>query len=166
MVDDPAYSAQLKEIKKIEDRIEFLTQKLSDKQPTKFKIRDLVHDFFASLIVGLTLTFKGNLSGLIVMMENLHVISVIISTIIILTLQIYYVGYIKVSDKEGNPFFGFWIKRFLGFYIVAILVSSYIVFMFALNKHVQNSYDVIKMVIALSMPCAIGAAIPTMFKEY
>jgi len=164
---DYKFSKQVADIKKIEDRIEYLTQKLVEKQPTRFKIRDLVYDFFASLIVGLTLTFKGNLAGLVAPLHLGHIAAIIGSTLIILTGEIYFVGYMRISDKKARPFFTFWLDRFLGYYAMAVLVSVYIIFMFGFNLGVENNgFEVFKMVVALSMPCAIAAAIPSLFKDY
>ena len=156
---------ELQEIKKIEDRIELLTQKIIDKRPTKFKMRDLMHDFFASLLVGLTIIFKGHLYKLAETMTIYHVVLVFISTIIILTAAIYFGSYININNKKEWPFFTFWIKRLTGFYAVALIVAFFLIFIFGFNVLLIEPSGLIKVAISLAMPCSIGAAIPTLIKE-
>ena len=157
---------ELREIKRIEDRIETLTQKLIEKTPVKFKVRDYMHDFFASLIVGLTIIFKGHLYLLEQTMSTVHFILVIASTIAILTAAIYFGSYIHISNREGTPFLKFWISRIFANYAIAMIVSFFLISVFGFNSLLATPFGLLKVTIGLAMPCSIGAAIPSLLKEY
>jgi len=133
---------ELREIKKIEDRIELMTQKLIEKTPVRFKIRDLTHDFFASLIVGLIIIFKGNLDRIPEIMTMTHLFFVVLSTLIVLTGAIYFGSYIHVSDKKNWPFFNVWIKRVISNYSIALIVSVYLIYVFGFDALLINGLGV------------------------
>lgn len=156
---------QEKQIKQIQEKRKNLTEKLEKKQPAHFKIRDVVHDFFAALIFGLALVFKSDLPHFAKIMSYNHVIAIVVSTILILTGTIYFSGYKGITDKT-TKFFWFWLDRLLGHYAIAIIVSAYIIFLFAFNTQVSSPAEVYQMIMILSMPCAIGAAVPNLLKEY
>ena len=93
-----------------------------------------------------------------------RLILIILSTVAILTLEIYYIGYQRVQDPQ-RKFFQFWFKRLVTFFVVAILVSAYLPYIYSLTT-VVGGENVIKLVIAMSMPCAIGASITDLMKKY
>lgn len=135
------------------------------KQPLHFKVRDVIHDFFAALIFGLTLIFKGNLVYMVEHMGQKHIIGVVVSTVIILTLIIYFAGYKGLADKTGG-FFWFWLERFIGHYAIALIVATYLVVLFAYDLQAGSIIGAYEMIVVLTMPCAIGAAVPNILKDY
>ncbi len=155
-----------KEIRKIESNISELHEKILEKRPSHFKKREVVNAFFASLILGLVLIFKGSLFEVAVNLRDGHLIAIIIATVILLTAEIYFIGYTRVKRKRERRFGQFWLKRFVTLYAIAIIVSLFLVYLFGINFLVHTSYDVLKIVIAVSMPCAVGAAVPSLLKQY
>jgi uncharacterized membrane protein len=157
-----------KEIEKIEQSISRLQEKLLEKRPSHFRERDIVNAFFASLLLGLVFIFKGSLIEISMRLSSQNLAAITIATIIILTLEIYFVGYTRVSRKEKKTrhFGQFWIKRLLTFYVISMIVSLLIVYIYGINLWVGGNYEIVKLVVAVSMPCAIGAAIPSMLRQY
>lgn len=157
-----------KEIEKIENQINRLYDKLLEKRPSHFRERDVVNAFFASLILGLVFLFKGSLIQISLMLKDGNLIAIIIATILILTLEIYFVGYTRISPKERETrhFGQFWLKRIMTLYLISIIASVFLVYLYGVNNIAGSSANILRVVIAVSMPCAIGAAIPSLLKQY
>lgn len=156
------------EIKKIEEDMGLLREKLLEKRPSHFSKRDIVNTFFGSLIIGLTFILKGAVVSTAENMDMKHIFFIVVSTIFILTIEIYYIGYSRVSKKERmyRKFDQFWAKRISTLYGIALLVSVYLVYIFGTNEILSTDMAVFNAIILLSMPCAIGAAIPHLLKKY
>lgn len=155
-----------KEIRKIESKISELHEKILQKRPSHFRARDIVNAFFASLIVGLVFIFKGSLFDVAIRLTNTHLITIVVVTLGILTAEIYFIGYSRVKRKRERRFCQFWLKRLVTLYVIAIIVSLFLVYLFNINNLVHTSYDVLRIVVAVSMPCAVGAAVPSLLKQY
>ena len=155
-----------KEIRHIERQIRDLYEKIYEKRPSHFHFRDIVNAFVGSLILGLTFVFKGSLIELSLTLTKYHLFFIILITSILLTFQIYFVGYSRVKHKEKRKFDQFWAKRFFSLYSIAILVSLALVYLFNMNSLTTSLLDIFKIVITVSMPCAVGAAIPSLLKQY
>ena len=69
---------------------------IEEKPPEKFGKKDFFYSFFGALVVGLTFMFKGLLiqSGINLAWSNVAMI--VIVTLIILTIEIYLIGYSRV----------------------------------------------------------------------
>ncbi len=150
----------------IEREIHNLYEKLYEKRPSHFHFRDIINSFVGSLILGLTFVFKGSLIELSLTLTKVNISFIILVTAIILTFQIYFMGYSRVKHKKRRKFGQFWAKRFFTLYFIAILVSFMLVYLFNMDAVASNFTNVLKIVIAVSMPCAIGAAIPSLLKHY
>ena len=88
---------------------------------------------------------------------------------IILTAEIYFIGYNRVTKKTQRKFGQFWLKRIISFYSVALITSTLLIYLFGLNllpDVANNLNDILKLVVLISMPCAIGAAITDLLKKY
>ncbi|HLD89104.1 MAG TPA: DUF2391 family protein [Candidatus Nanoarchaeia archaeon] len=153
------------EIEKIESEIELLREKLLEKRPEHFSSKDIVTSFFASFIVGLTFVFNGALVERVKNLTDNHVILILFLTIAILTAQIYFIGYSRIKDTKERPFGQFWLKRLITFYFISIITSVFLVYLFAINQFIAPE-KVFNLVIALSMPCAVAAAIPNLIRQY
>ena len=150
----------------IEREIHNLYEKLYEKRHSHFHFRDIINAFVGSLILGLTFVFKGSLIDLSLTLTKVNLSFIILVTAVILTFQIYFMGYSRVKYKQRRRFGQFWAKRFFTLYFIAILVSFVLVYLFNMDAVAGNFTNVIKIVIAVSMPCAIGAAIPSLLKHY
>ncbi len=156
------------EMGKIERDIEFLREKLLEKHPSHFSNRDIINTFFGSLIIGLTFIMKGAVVATAKQLSRQHLLLIVISTIAILTCEIYWIGYSRVSRRERKKrgFFQFWAKRITALYGIALIVSVYLVYIFGVNQFFITQQGVFNIVILMSMPCAVGAAIPHLLKKY
>ena len=155
-----------REIDDIEKQIKLLNDRLLEKIPHHFRAKDIVNAFFGSLIVGVTFVFKGLLIDISKSLTTMHVLLIILFTSIILTAQIYYIAYRRVKDKKHRKFGQFWAKRFFTLYLIAVVVSLFIVYLYNMNSIVDSSVEIVRMVVAVSMPCVIGAAIPSLLRQF
>ncbi len=155
-----------KDLKRIEKKISALHEKILEKRPSHFRSRDIVNAVFASLVLGLVFVFKGSLFDIAIKLTTNHLVAIIITTLIILTAEIYFIGYSRVKRKKERRFCQFWLKRLVTLYIIAIVVSLFLVYLFGINYLVHTNCEVFKVVITLSMPCAVGAAVPSLLKQY
>lgn len=156
-----------KEEELIQD-IKTIKNKLIVKEPKHFGIKDIIHSFFGSLIFALTFALKGLLVEVGLLLTNLQQILIVVSTLIILTGEIYFFGYVKVTKKEERKFFQFWFKRLTTFYLIAILVSFFVICIYGLQNlpNIGNNFDnILKLVIVVSMPAAIGAGLSDLVKR-
>ena len=156
-----------KELKIIKKEVDLLKTKLLEKRPSHFSKRDIINAFFGALLIGLTFSVKGALIKTAEGLNAIHIMLIVISTIIILVGEIYFIGYSRVSDKNRRKPGQFIMKRLTTLYFIAIIVSIYLVYIMGIYTQLENGlYDVYKLVVLLSMPCAIGAAIPSLMKQY
>lgn len=156
------------EIEHIEQKIGDLYDKIYAKKPSHFRKRDIINSFFASFVLGLVFIFKGSLVEISINLKNTHLALIVFATVVMLSLEIYFVGYTRVGTKEREQrkLGQFWAKRFFNLYIIALLVPLILVYLFDLKTLLGGGFNIIKVVIAVSMPCAIGAAIPSLLKQY
>ena len=148
---------EVKQIKKI---------LIEERPPEKFGRKDFVYSFFGALVVGLTFMFKGLLiqSGLNLSWTN--VILIVLITIIILTVEIYFIGYARVKDKKKRRFGQFWLKRLFTIYLIAMFVSFLLGYLYGIHSLAGTETAFLKIIFAVSMPCAIGAAFTDLLKKY
>jgi len=155
---------------KIDDirrEVDELKCKLLLKEPEDFSEKDFVRSFFGALLLGLTFTVKGLLIDVSQALDHAHLGLIIIFTLLILTAEIYFIGYSRVKNKSKRKLGQFWFKRVCTFYLVAVLTATLLVFLFGLNKLPGvNNGGVISLIILISMPCAIGAAISDLLNKY
>ena len=156
-----------KELRAIEKDVNLLKKKLLEKRPSPFSKRDIINAFFGALLIGLTFSVKGALIRTAEGLNLTHVILIVVSTLLILVGEIYFIGYSRVPDKWRRKPGQFIMKRLTTLYFIAILVSIYLVYIFGIYNQLENGlYDVFKLVILMSMPCAIGAAVPSLMKQF
>ncbi|MEM4268097.1 MAG: DUF2391 family protein [Candidatus Woesearchaeota archaeon] len=156
------------EIESIEENLFLIKEKLLEKTPSHFSKRDVVNAFFASLIFGMTFVLKGATVSTALNLTDVHVTLIIVFTILALVAEIYFIGYSRVKDKSTRRFGQFMAKRLCTLYFITIVVSFFLVYIFNLNNapNVHTFYDQFKIVVVVAMPCAIGAAIPSLLKQY
>jgi uncharacterized membrane protein len=159
---------EYKEIDEILNKIDKLEEKILKKRPSHFRKRDIINAFFGSLLFGLTFMFKGRLFDMSLRLPNLHVLLIIAATVILLTVEIYYIAYSRVpaSARKERRFGQFWLKRFTTIYGIAIITSFLLVYLYGIHLLVPSFGSVCKIVVAVSFPCAVGAAVPSLLKKY
>jgi len=134
--------------------------------PEHFSVKDVIRSFFGASFIGSTFIFTRTLVEISPLLDFYRIVIIIFSTIVFLSAEIYYIGYQRVENKASRPFGQFWIKRLLTFYSVGIIVSAYLAFIYNITSLVGSSENVLKLIIAASMPCSIGASITDLLKKY
>ncbi len=157
-----------KEIEVIEKNISYMREKLLEKIPSRFSKRDVINAFFGSLILGLTFVLKGQTVGVAASLSSIQLIAIVAITLAILMAEIYFIGYSRVRNKSKRRFGQFMTKRLVALYGVTLFVSFGLIYTLNINNsnYVNGFYDVIKIAVLMSFPCAVGAAVPSLLKQY
>lgn len=154
------------EIDDIDYNIKLLKDRLIEKVPTHFSIHNIVDAFFGALLIGLTFILKGAIVTTSLHLNTHHIIAVIAFTIIVIFIQVYFISYKRVREKDERRFVPFVVKRMASIVLIAIGVSTGLVYLLAINLQVGNFYDTFRVIVVLWMSCAVGSAIPGLLKEY
>jgi len=132
--------------------------------PEHFGAKDAVLAGLGALVLGLTFIFKGLLFQVSISLTPRHVFFIVIATALILTGEIYWVGYSRVQNKSRRPFLQFWAKRFFAFYGISIVVSFSLVYLYGLDILVGSFANALKVVVAVSFPSAVGTALSDLMR--
>ena len=133
--------------------------------PEHFSLKDVILSFFGATFVGMTVVFNKYLIELPPHLSTERMIAVMLATWFILSFEIYFVGYARVENKTRRPFFQFWSKRLATFYGVGITVALFLATLYNVTEIVGSTEGMLKIVVAMSMPCSIGASVADLFKE-
>lgn len=155
-----------KEIEEIKVVLDNLNDKLLEKRPSHFSKRDIINAFFGALIISLTFVMKGALIQTAMNLSIYHIEAIILSTFLILGVEIYFIGYSRVQDKQLRRFGQFMTKRMVTLYVISLSVSFFLVYLLNLNAIMPDIYHTMKLVVVVSMPSSIGAAVPNLLKQY
>jgi len=155
-----------KDVAEIEKNIELLKDKLLEKRPSHFSRRDIANATFGSLLVGIAFVLKGAVIRTATYLTSMNIVLIIVSTIVILLSQIYFISYTRVKKKHERNVISFFAKRFFSLYIIAIIVSFFLIYVMGVNYQFDTFSDTMKAVVLLSMPSAVGAAVPNLLKKY
>jgi len=159
----------MSKIDEIKKELDELKKGLLIVEPAHFSKRDLIDAFFGALFLGVTFAIKGLLIQVSLALDNLHLVLIVISTLLLLTAEIYFIGYNRVIKKSQRRFGQFWLKRIVSFYFVAVLTATFLVYLFGLNSlpDIANNFqNVLRLIVLISLPCGIGAAITDLLKQY
>jgi len=150
---------------KIEGDVEKLKDCVVDKTPTHFSIQDIVISLMGALFFGLTFIMKSNLINTVIMLDIVRVFLITAATFVLLIFGIYILSYKRVKDKDRRRPFQFIMKRLVTLYLVSILIPIFLIYLFGINEQLGTSYNIMKAVIVLSMPCALGTSISYLFSK-
>ncbi len=153
-------------LNKIQKDVSDLRKKILERVPNRFSERDVINAFLGAMFIGSTLILRDDIIEIAARLNLSQLTLIVLSTILILTAEIYFIGYKRVPNKKLRPFGQFWTKRFLSLYTITILVSIFLVYIFGINTIVNSGEHVFKIVILVSMPCSVGAAIPNLLTKY
>ncbi|MEA3429893.1 MAG: DUF2391 family protein [Nanoarchaeota archaeon] len=156
----------MKKIDKLAKDIELIKKEILPKEPEHFNVKDIIHAFFGALVVGLTFMFKGLLLESSLRLSWTNIVVIIITTVVIITLEIYFIGYSRVTTKKERKPGQFVIKRFITVYLITLTVSLFLINIFGISSIAGNVSNVFKLVFVLGMPCGIGATLADLFKKY
>jgi len=156
------------EIECIEREIHSLRERLLDRVPEHFSQRDMINAFFGSLTIGITFILKGATVRTAVGLDLFHTELVIFATLCILFVEIYFIGYSRVKNKTQRKFGQFMTKRLFALYGITVITSISLVYLLNLNnsEYVRSLEDVMKIVVVVAFPCAIGAAVPSLLRKF
>ena len=157
-----------REVKVIDSQVHKIQEELVERTPTKFASKDIARSFFGALVVAFGFVLKGAMVKTAVRMDGGHVIAIIIFSIIALIFEIYYFGYRKIKNKHNRKPFQFIMKRLPTFYLISILVSTGLIFLYGVNNNalIMNQTDVIRVIVSVSLPASIGAGFSDLLKKY
>ncbi len=150
------------DLTEIRELVAKMKEKIIDKEPNYFSKKDILKIAFGSLAVGFAFIFSSALIKTALNLDVFHIELIIISTLVLLILQIYFVWFNLVKDKTKRKFGEFLTKRLTTLYIVAILSSFFLIYIFNIDSQLLTFLDVMKLVVMMSMPCSLGAAIPSL----
>lgn len=159
----------MKKTEKIENLaqdIRIIRERLVEKIPLHFTLRQVIVAFFGALLFGFTFVLKGLLLEVGLSLDTFQLFFITLTTWIILTAEIYFVGYHRVPDKKERPFGQFWAKRFFTYYLIALFVSILLLSLYGLTEMAGSIENLTKLVIVISFPCAIGAAASDLLEKY
>jgi uncharacterized membrane protein len=146
--------------------LNLLKERLLEKTPSHFSMQNIISAFFGALLIGLTFVLKGALVRTAIQLNNIHIISIIIFTFLIIFTQIYFISYQRVKNKGERLFGQFVVKRFIAILLIALSVSTLLVFLLGINFQVSSNTEVFKIIILLWMACSIGSGIPGLLIKY
>lgn len=157
-----------KEVDDIEFKVDRITKTLLDKEPSYFSSKDVIRSFFGALFVGINFIFAGRLITVSLNLSFYNMIIILITDMLILTGGIYFIAYRRVVHKDERPFFQFWWKRLLIFYLISLGVSFFLIYLFGipLEENIHSFYDVLRVVSIITVPASIGAASADLLKQY
>jgi len=150
----------------IKNDVERIKDKLIDHTPEHFSRQDFIRASIGALFLGFSVLFSGNLVNLSDKIPLSHLFIIILGTLLVLTVEIYVIGYSRVTDKETRKFGQFLVKRLASFYFTALIIAGLLAFIFGLQYLLPDSNSFIRLVIILSAPCAIGASLGDLLKKY
>jgi uncharacterized membrane protein len=154
------------ETDQIKNDVERIKDKLIDHTPEHFSKQDFVRAGIGALFLGFSALFSGNLLLIATNIPAFHLLVIILGTLLILTLEIYIIGYSRVTDKITRKFGQFWLKRISTFYSIAIIVAAILTYTFGFQYLVPSTESFIAVIVVLSAPCAIGASMGDLLKKY
>jgi len=156
------------EIEHIESQICLIKERLLDRVPDHFSRRDIINAVFGSLTLGITFILKGATVSTAVGLHTIHIVLIMAVTLLVLFCEIYFIGYSRVKNKSQRRFGQFMTKRLFALYGITLAMSWMLVYLLNLNHNplVGSFSDVMRIVVLMSFPCAVGAAIPSLMKKY
>jgi uncharacterized membrane protein len=152
-------------IDSIKTEVDHLYNKLYVKEPKHFSSRDIVKSFFGALLIGFTFVFKGLLIDISMSLPWFNISLIILSTFILLGIEIYVIGYAKVQNKSERKLGQFIFKRLVTMYVISLFVSSFLLFIFGFVLLSGSPEQFVKLIFVVAMPCAVGSVIPSMLKK-
>jgi len=157
-----------KELVNIDTDVHKIEYNLVERTPSKFSYRDLARSFFGALIVSFGFVLKGALVKTAVNFSIENVIGIIIASLTVLIIEVFYFGYRKIKDKHSRRLGQFILKRVPTFYLVSLLVAGGLVYLYGINNDplIMASDDIINVIIAISFPASLGAGVADLIKKY
>ncbi|MBW2970151.1 TIGR02587 family membrane protein [Candidatus Woesearchaeota archaeon] len=148
--------------------VHVLRERLVEKIPARFSMGHIVTAFFGALFFGFTFVLKGLLFEVGLSLSNWDLFLIVLATLIILTAEIYFVGYQKVpvEHRKFRHFGQFWFKRIVTYYLISLFVALMLLYIYGITQLAATYMNMFKLVVAISFPAAIGAAASDLLGKY
>lgn len=156
----------MNKIDQIAQDVRVIRQRMVEKTPGHFDMRHIITAFFGALFFGFTFVLKGLLFEVGLALTTTDLVVMTVATWAILSAEIYFVGYTRVQDQRQRPFGQFWAKRFFAYYFIAIFTSFLLLSVYGTSKFVAGPYEMFKLVVAVSFPTSVGAAVSDLLGKY
>ncbi|MEK6823175.1 MAG: hypothetical protein AABY13_05070, partial [Nanoarchaeota archaeon] len=76
--------------------------------PPHFSMKDIARSFFGALFLASTFIFSSQLVHQTALLSSGHIVAIIIATVVVLTVEIFFIGYERVPDRRERRFLQFW----------------------------------------------------------
>ena len=148
--------------------VQVLKERLVEKIPGHFDIKHVIVAFFGALFFGFTFVLKGLLLQVGLALETWDLVLMTIATWLILTAEIYFVGYARVphNERKQRPFGQFWAKRITTYYFIALFTAFLLLYLYGMAEMAGTLDNIIQLVVVISFPAAIGAAVSDLLGKY
>ncbi|MBU0535445.1 MAG: DUF2391 family protein [Nanoarchaeota archaeon] len=134
-------------------------------EPHHFTWNDFFKALLGSLVVGITFLFKGAMQTYALSMKYTNIILVITITLVVVSLEVYFLSYRFVVNRKARPFSEFWAKRFFAIVISSFAAIYLLMYVYGIN-HFLTHTEILKLSVAIFMPAAIaGAAVEILKKK-
>jgi uncharacterized membrane protein len=147
---------------------QILRERLVEKIPGHFDMRHVIVAFFGALFFGFTFVLKGLLFQVGLALTTFKLILITIATWAILSAEIYFVGYARVpaEQRKIRTFGQFWAKRITTYYFISLVAAALLLYIYGIAELAGTPDNVLKLVVAISFPAAIGAAVADLLGKY
>jgi len=71
-----------------------------------------------------------------------------------------------LNERKLRPFCQFWAKRILTYYFISLFVAFMLLYLYNIAELVATPDNVLRLVISISFPAAIGAAVSDLLGKY
>ena len=137
-----------------------------DRVPHHFTMKHAMGAAFGAIVFGLTFVPKGLFIDVTAKLTQQHIWAMIATIVLILSGEIYFIGYQHVKNKSQRHFGQFWSKRIVTYLIIGFAVSLGLIYLYGLNFLVLSPTHLQNLVVALALPCCIGASIADLLEQY
>ena len=154
-------------LEEVSKQIAEIQSRLTGKTPPEhFSLKHVASAFLGSLLVGIPFMFRSSLFDVSLALTNERLYLIMLVTIVLLTAEVYFIGYSKIRDKTKRHFAQFWLKRVVTYYGISMIVSFFLVYIYGLNYFAGTFENIFKVVVAVSLPCALGASLADLLGKY
>jgi uncharacterized membrane protein len=152
-------------LKQIAQDVEYIRNTV-ERVPDHFNMRHVVGSLFGALLFGLPFVPKGLFIDVTAKLTPNHALAMLAAIVAILTAEIYYIGYARVHNKDHRHFGQFWAKRIVAYVAVGFFVAIFLTYLYGLNFLVESDTHLRYLVLALALPCCVGASVTDLLKKY
>ena len=153
-------------ISRVERELHDLRREQVELVPHHFSMRSMIGSLFGSLFFGLPFVLSTLLLEVTRRFTAGQLWFLFAAMIVVLSGEIYFIGYERVLDKQHRRFGQFWFKRIIAYLIIGFAVATFLTFVYGLPRLADNPDHVRNIIVALALPCCVGASIANLIKRY